>query len=254
VQVTATLADNDPPGAVTINNGVLTVNGGEGDSALVIPVTLAQASGQNVTVDVSALNGTAQAGSDFIAPSSVTILAGQTSASVTVSLIDDNLDEPDETFVVQFTNFTNATPSSPTVQVTATLADNDPPGGQPAVSIADATGVEGDGGLSRMEFVVALSSPATRPTWLFYVTSDATASGGLRSDAGADYVPALGLLLFRPGETRKTIAVRVFGDTRAEGDETFFINLIGPPALLNRSRAVGTIVDDDDGTVALRRQ
>jgi hypothetical protein len=73
-----------------------------------------------------------------------------------------------------------------------------------------------------------------------YATADGTAA------APGDYRATAGTLVFAPGETRKTIDVRVRGDLRPEADETFVVRLSHPTgATVAEGRATGTILDDD---------
>ena len=66
------------------------------------------------------VSGTATAGSDFTALSgSVTIPAGDTSATVTVSILEDVLIEGDETLVLTLTGITSG---DLTTQLSASLA------------------------------------------------------------------------------------------------------------------------------------
>src|SRR5262249_6240798 len=52
---------------------------------------------------------------------------------------------------------------------------------------------------------------------------------------------------FAPGESSKTVVVKVHGDTLDEPDETFFVNLtvVSGDVVLGDGQGVGTIVDDD---------
>ena len=53
-------------------------------------------------------------------------------------------------------------------------------------------------------------------------------------------------MTFQPGETSKTVNVRVVGDVRVESDETLALQLSKPVGLtLGTSVAVGTILNDD---------
>ena len=54
-------------------------------------------------------------------------------------------------------------------------------------------------------------------------------------------------LTFAPGETSKTITILVYGDSKTESDETFFVNLSGASgnAIINSPQGMGTILDDD---------
>ncbi|HEX8911731.1 MAG TPA: NPCBM/NEW2 domain-containing protein [Humisphaera sp.] len=120
-----------------------------------------------------------------------------------------------------------------------------PPATLPAVSVADAQVVEGDSGTRTMTFTVTRSSPlgTTSVNW-------ATAAG--TATAGTDYVTASGQVLFLAGETTKTVAVTVKGDTTTEANETLSVNLGNPvDGVLGRATAVGTIVDDDTPAISI---
>lgn len=64
--------------------------------------------------------------------------------------------------------------------------------------------------------------------------------------AGDDYLASNGTLTFNPGETQKTIGIRIKGDTLKEGQETFLVNLTAPTgARFLDSQGKGTITNDD---------
>jgi hypothetical protein len=108
------------------------------------------------------------------------------------------------------------------------------------LSIDDVTVAEGDAGTSDAAFTVTLSSPRTSVVTVRYATANSTAV------AGSDYGAASGTLTFAPGETAKTLAVPVLGETLNEADESFFVNLSAPSgAVLSDNRGVGTITNDD---------
>jgi hypothetical protein len=85
---------------ISIND--VTVNeGNTGTTPATFKVTLDQASGAQVTVSYATANGTATAGSDYVAKTgTVTFAPGDTSEDVTVLVNGDVFNEPDETFVV----------------------------------------------------------------------------------------------------------------------------------------------------------
>ena len=75
------------------------------------------------------LTGTATAGDDYNASGTqITIAAGGTTGSVTVTAVQDELDEPDETVVADISAVTNGTESG-TQQATTTITDDDEPQG-----------------------------------------------------------------------------------------------------------------------------
>ena len=93
---------------------------------------------------------------------------------------------------------------------------------KPAVSIAGASLAEGNAGTQSMSFTVTLAKRTPLRVSVAYTTADGTAT------AGSDYTATTGTLVFAPGETSKTIAVPIVGDTAFEPDETFTLALSNP--------------------------
>ena len=118
-----------PPPTLSIAD--LTVSEGAGTATLTISLDAATTSA--VTVDYATADGTATAPGDYTATSgTATIPAGQTSATIAVPIIDDSLDEPDETFTVTLSNQTAGAVVSPTAgTATVTIVDNDAPPFEP---------------------------------------------------------------------------------------------------------------------------
>ena len=116
--------DPQPP-ELSIDNVSVT----EGDSATTdatFAVSLSEASSQTVTVNFATADGTATAGTDFQSSSgTLTFAPGDTSKTVSVPIIDDIVDEPDEIFLVNLSNPTNATISD--ARGEGTITDDDPP-------------------------------------------------------------------------------------------------------------------------------
>jgi hypothetical protein len=133
-------------------------------------------------------------------------------------------------------------PSSNRVTLLTLLNDNGP-----TLSISDVTIDEGNSGTRTATFTVKLSQPAAVP-----VTYDiATASG--TATAGSDYMASrLNGQIISAGATSKTFAVIVNGDTAAEGNEIFTVNVsnvIGAKTI--DAQAVSTIRNDDGVTTGL---
>lgn len=112
---------------------------------------------------------------------------------------------------------------------------------QPKLSVGDAVVSEGDSGTSTLTFTVTLSKASTDTVTVSYSTSNGSATA-----AGGDYVPAVGTLTFTPGQTSKTVAVTVNGDTLVEFDEQVTLTLSAPVnAAIADGTGVGTIRNDD---------
>src|SRR5262249_35839213 len=111
---------------------------------------------------------------------------------------------------------------------------------QPRLFIDDASATEGDFGTTPLLFTLRLTSPAPQPVTVHYTTAGVTAS----NDLGC--VSASGVVTFPIGSSTQQLSLEIIGDTLDEMNETFLVRLSDPVnALLGRSQAVGTILDDD---------
>jgi hypothetical protein len=213
----------------------------EGNAASFIVTLSAPASG-SATVNYATANGTATAPGDYTAVTNGTVSfsAGQSTKTVTITTVDDSLDENDETFFVNLSNPTGGIGIADG-QGQGTITDNDLP---PSISIADASVTEGQTGQKNLNFTLTLSTASGRTVWIDYATADGSAV------AGADYVAASGSLSIAAGQTAKTVAVKIIGDSVPEGNEVFNVNLSDNAAnpgtvTIADGQAVGTIIDDD---------
>jgi predicted extracellular nuclease len=131
-----------------------------------------------------------------------------------------------------------------------TLNTDDTPGGvnngqsfaaaTPQVAVSDISFAEGNAGTTFATFTLTRTGPADAFT-VNYATANGTAS------AGTDYTPAAGVVSFAAGQAQASVTVEVNGDTLAEGDETFFLNLSAATngATITDAQAQATIVNDD---------
>jgi hypothetical protein len=113
----------------------------------------------------------------------------------------------------------------------------------PRISISDVTKSEGKKGKKTLfTFTVTLSAAYDQPVTMSFRTVNGTATTG-----NNDYVARTGTLTFAPGETTKTITIEVKGDSKREGNETFYLDLFGlsSNALFTKNRGLGTILNDD---------
>ena len=243
--VNCELGDPQAVGILTNDDQVLvsvkgaTVKEGQtGTTNAIVTISLSAAANQNVTVDYSTLNGTAEAGSDFTASTgSLTFKVGETSKTVIIPVTADTTVESSETFQVQLANPVNAALSPRASLATVTITNDD----FPSLSIADVTVVEGNEGVTEALVTVTLDIPATAEVTVNYATAKGTAL------LGTDFTATTGKLTFAPGETTKTIAVPVIADTNVEPDETFTLTLTKPTnaVLSTAARATITLTNDD---------
>jgi hypothetical protein len=108
------------------------------------------------------------------------------------------------------------------------------------MSINDVSVTEGDSGTKPAVFAVTLSTTSTSTVTAHFATADGTAH------APGDYTASSGTVTFNPGDTSKTVSVAVKGDTLAESNETFHVDLSSPSnATIADAQGIGTILDDD---------
>ncbi len=139
--------------------------------------------------------------------------------------------------------------------------------GTACITVGDKAMLETDGNPSThpLQFAVTLSEPATQQITVHYTVVGGSATGGTQAGTGADYKIKSGTLTFKPSASTlltpisKTIAISVYGDTTAEGDETISVILdtptggsyiIGPgtgtgACASTAGCATGTILNDD---------
>ena len=113
---------------LTVTLSVANTTVAESVGAVTVTATLNNAAAScEVTVDLS-FSGTATGGgTDYrMTSNSITISAGSTTGTTTLTVIDDNIDENDETVIIDISSVTNATESG-TQQATITITDNDTP-------------------------------------------------------------------------------------------------------------------------------
>ena len=230
VRALATIEDDDPEPGVSIADAAAA----EGAGTVALAVTLSAArENLDVTVSWATSDGTAAGGTDYAAGSgTLTFAPGETERTIAVSILDDAVNESEETFTVTLSDPVAATLA--TAAATATIFDDD----EPELAIAGATAPES---AAQIAFTVTLSpareSGAVTVSW---ATADGTAT------AGTDYAAASGTLTFAPGETERTIAVGILDDAVSEGTETFTVTLSDAvDATLGTAAATGTIFDDD---------
>jgi len=248
---TVTIADNDPttvsiiaslPNAAEPNvNGQFTVQLGNGK--------VAPSGGIVVSYTTT---GTATAGLDYTSlPGSVTIPAGASSATITVTVLEDEIVEVDETVIITLTetNHARATIHATANFATVTIdsADDDT---TVSIQASDVTGREPgtDGG----QFTVTLDGGKVAPVGGIVVSYT---TGGTAT-AGADFTALPGTVTIPAGASSATIPVAVLDDNVVEIDETVIVTLTGtnhPGATVASANnaATVTIEDDDQTTVSI---
>uniref|UniRef100_A0A8C6UDQ3 Solute carrier family 8 member 1b n=1 Tax=Neogobius melanostomus TaxID=47308 RepID=A0A8C6UDQ3_9GOBI len=198
--------------------------------------------GKTLSVEYRTEDGTANAGSDYEFTEGVVMFKpGETLKEVRVGIIDDDIFEEDENFLIHLSNVKVLTsegeepeegesanhfdsvaclglPSSATV----TIFDDDHAGiftfEEPVVHVSESVGT--------MEVKVLRTSGARGVVMLPYKTIEGTAKGG-----GEDFEDIHGVIEFQNDEIFKIIKVKVIDDEEYEKNKAFYIE-IGEPRLM----------------------
>ncbi|XP_017674250.1 PREDICTED: sodium/calcium exchanger 1, partial [Lepidothrix coronata] len=209
-----------------------------------------------VYVDFRTEDGTANAGSDYeFTEGTVVFKPGETQKEIRVGIIDDDIFEEDENFLVHLSNVRVSTePSDEGVlepsrvstlaclgspsTATVTIFDDDHAGiftfEEPVTHISESVGT--------MEVKVLRTSGARGNVIVPYKTIEGSAKGG-----GEDFEDTCGELEFQNDEIVKTISIKVIDDEEYEKNKTFYLE-IGEPRLVEMSEKKGgfTITEENE--------
>ena len=190
-----------------------------GFTELVASITLSEPlDTSDLTVRLRTKAGTAEAGVDFQSIDQVvTIERGSTAARVPIVILADEVAEDDETFRLVLSDENHGRIETPEATVVIKNFEIEP--FQPMIEIQAVEIEEGSSGVETPAVVaLRLNQPADEDLIFSYRAAEDSSAELLQ-----DFEWSSGLVHFRPGETEKKVAVRIFGDDLPEGDETFSV-------------------------------
>ncbi|WP_343858626.1 Calx-beta domain-containing protein [Fulvivirga kasyanovii] len=209
-------------------------------SATTVTATLSNAYGVNTTVNLG-FSGTATNGVDYSSSgTTITITAGATTGTVSLTNINDALFEGNETVVIDISSVPTGGVEDGTQQVTYTITDDDP---QPTATlllrsiynpITDESGGQA--------YIVGELSAVAGVTVSIPLSFGGTAVGG-----GTDYGITGSVITITPGEPRDSIRVTSLFDGIEEGNETVIIDMLPPTNATEDGvqQVTLTIIDED---------
>ncbi|XP_032866934.2 sodium/calcium exchanger 1 isoform X2 [Tyto alba] len=245
-EVNSEVAENDPISKLYFEQGTYQCLENCGTVAL----TIIRRGGDltnTVYVDFRTEDGTANAGSDYeFTEGTVVFKPGETQKEIRVGIIDDDIFEEDENFLVHLSNVRVSTEASdegileasrvstlaclgsPST-ATVTIFDDDHAGiftfEEPVTHVSESVGT--------MEVKVLRTSGARGNVIVPYKTIEGSAKGG-----GEDFEDTCGELEFQNDEIVKTISIKVIDDEEYEKNKTFYLE-IGEPRLVEMSEKKG---------------
>ena len=242
---------------------------GEGSGHVQFDVALSAAVGEEISIAYETSDGSATAGNDYVqASGTLTFAAGVVDKSITVTVMDDSLDEPTEEFLLELGGASGDVTFAGGAQDTSArvrILDND---ARPILTILFATGdrvarVPEDAGSTQVK--VTLTPESGRDVQVEYGLKELGALALARATAGVDFVLVEGTLTFAAGETAKNFEVEIVDDGVDETAESVAIELrnhvfgawsegeaqgrSGDQEVLSGKEVLLTIDDDDERRV-----
>lgn len=227
---TYTINDDD---AATLSIIATDATASEAADGGLFTLTRTGSSANAIDVNIT-ITGSATAGTDYTPLQvPVSFASGATTATVSVSPLDDSAGEASETVIATIaagTGYTIGTPSSATV----TIVDDEP---QVSITATDAAAAELNSDPGTFTITRTGSTAAD-------LTVNVTISGSAASPA--DYAPLATPVVIPAGSATATRTVTPVNDTATEGSETVIATLAGGGySVSGTGTATVTITDDD---------
>ena len=239
---TYTIIDDDsPPAQPTAGFASSSASAAENSGTASLPVVLSVPATTTVTVDYATTDGTAIAGSDYVATTgTLTFVPGETVKYIPIVILDDAVPEPSETL-----NITLSHPAGCLLDTTSTavltILDDD----FPTVTITASTPNASEAGITGAFTFTRAGSTASALTVNFARSGTAT--------SGSDFTALPTSITIPAGQASANLTVTPLQDTLNEGTETVILTLSANAAYTVGSPSTATvnILDDDRSTVSI---
>ncbi|TQV88070.1 Calx-beta domain-containing protein [Aliikangiella coralliicola] len=238
---TITIQEDDPvppAGEIGFEFATDQVNENDGDTSL--KVVRDGGSFGEVSVSLVTQDDSATATNDYVASSqTLTFADGEIEKVITISLVDDDAYESDESFSLLLSNVTGSATLGTSI-TTVTILDNEP------VPPAGVLSIENDS-YQINENDTSLDITVIRTGGDFGAVSVDIVSQNDSATSGDDYQSINQTLNFADGEIAKTVTVNLIDDSTYEGDETFNLeltNVVGT-SINNPITSTVTILEND---------
>ena len=240
----AAIGINSEDAVPTASMADVTVDEGAGTMTLILRLSHPSHEDINYFTSDDRVEGTATEGDDYddflLEPgrtATITVPAEELSQTFDITIVDDGMDEPDETIIIIWRKSTGDEVTPTTVTFTGTIV----PVPLPVLSFAsNAVTVDEDAGSATLTVELAPASTGT-------VTVDYATRGRVgAATAGDDYTTTSGTLTFTAGQTSKTITVPILNDDVYENDESFFVDLSNPSGATLTASVAAVRIDSED--------
>jgi len=210
-----TIVDDETQPTVNLSASATTL--AENGGVVYLAALLSHASYQNIDCGIS-FGGDAVVNTDYSRSAIIiTVPAGSTSGSISITALQDTLDENNETITVQFGSITNGTAGA-TTSLSFTITDDD---AVPTVTLsASATTISENAGTAY--FLATLSAASGRTASFTVNVGTGTATSGV------DFTASTTSFFWPAGVTTASIGVTSLADILFEANETIVMLLSSP--------------------------
>ena len=238
-QAIGTITDNESASLTVADVAV-----SEATATATFSVRLSAAVQGGLTINFATANGTATAGTDYTTTSGTLTFTGTANEvrTISVPILNNTIVEANETFVVNFSTISKPVVTFDSQAIGTILNDEGP-----LLLINNVYQAEGHSGAAAFTFTVTLTQASASTVTVV------AASANYSALAGSDYttLPPT-TLTFAPGQKSKTVTVTVTGDTVAESNEVFFVNLSSATnATIFDNQGAGIILNDEGPTLRI---
>ncbi|TQV89522.1 Calx-beta domain-containing protein [Aliikangiella coralliicola] len=210
-----------PAGEIGFEQVAKSVN--ENDTNVTLNVIRTGGSFGELGVSYNTTDASAIAGTDYVALSgNLTFADGETSQSISITLVNDDVYESDEQFAVQLSNLTGDGVLD-SQAATITIVDDEPTPDSGIFVFENATFYVDENAASIEIDVVRVDGDFGEAT--VEITSVGQNSAEATATEGEDYERVSQTLSFADGETSKSVTLIINDDANYEGDEYFILDL-----------------------------
>ena len=242
-QQTITITDDEGANAtLTVDTNTIAEDGGT--ATLTVTIDTSNETGGDLIVPLVVNESSTAEAADYTL-GDVTILAGETSGTATLTGVTDSLFEGDETVIVEFgtlpTGFNAGTPATQTIALT----DSETATASMAV---DTTNIAEDGGIA----IITVTISATNESGADMIVP--IIAGVASTASGTDYSFSTTDVVIADGATTGTATLTGATDSIAELDETVVVEFGTPLTPLTAGTpdtVTVTLTDNDAATVAI---
>lgn len=242
--------DDLMPGLIQLDTSLVTISEDTGE----LNITFVRVDGSDgeASVGYSTADDTAIDGVDYVGQSGrLVFAAGETSATVTIPILEDLLVEGDKTFNIAIGEAEGAELGVPRTAV-ITIEDNDV-SSAPGINFSQSTFLIDENAGEATITITREGKTDDEATVNFATTDDYAKADSIEY---ADYLATSKTVTFAPGETSKTVSVPILDDDLPETDETLKLGLSNPTGtnLGIQSSATLSIVDNDEVPAGLSQE